>query len=184
MADWNFLYRSFSNSTINYSMDMQALYNNHNVTLRFIFGAIDPKYNNFIQKENETYGDIISLPRLEESALAATTIKPFEFFRYLLTSGFPRHEFVSKIDDDSFLNVPGFWHEFIEPRLGDNPGPCLIALAMYAQSHFKSDDTFLYPGGQFYTLSWNLMETLVQEWVKSRITEEEDVLVGRLLDEA
>jgi hypothetical protein len=162
----------------------QAMYNSTNLTLRFVLARIDPEYASQIHAENQTHGDLISLSWLDEDYYIANTIKPIEFFRYLIESN-QKHQFVSKIDDDSFLNVPAFWDEYIEPRLfNDNYGPSLIGRKM---EYFgdDSDNYFIYPGGQFYTMSWEVMEIVVEQFARAPdVNQHEDVLIGKLLNEA
>ena len=59
----------------------QALYNNTDITLRFVLARVDPEYAFQINAENQTYGDIISLPWLDENHYTANTIKQIELFR-------------------------------------------------------------------------------------------------------
>jgi hypothetical protein len=155
----------------------QNLYKNENITFRFVLGQIDPLFAPVIQIENETYGDIISLPWLQETHYIANSVKSVEFFRFLIESNL-KYDFVSKMDDDSFLNVPAFWNEFLEPRL--------LSEDSYIFGRDCSQwSNFIYPGGQFYTLSWNIVEILVQAFAQNPQTDvPEDLLVGNLLHEA
>lgn len=54
----------------------------------------------------------------------ANTIKPIEFYKHLVhkheaEGGEPR-KFISKIDDDSYLDATTFYNEFLLPRLNCN----------------------------------------------------------------
>lgn len=136
------------------------MYHRNFLTFRFFVGHVDPRYERFIQHENSLHGDIISLPWVDDtSAAVVNSIKPAECFEYLVQNDM-YHTFVSKLDDDAFLNVPGFWHDYLSPRLQTPGGSYLIA----------RNDTqgvrrpYVVPGGQFYTLTWDLVQALVDEY--------------------
>ena len=67
---------------------------------------------------------------------------------------------MSKLDDDAFLNVPDFWRDYLGPRLETPEGSYLIAKNVTPSHHVP----YLVPGGQFYTLTWDLVESLVEEY--------------------
>ena len=94
----------------------QSLYDDPAITTRFVISDPGELWMPLIRHENATYGDLIILSHLEETAHIANTIKTVELFRYLVESGF-HWDFVSKLDDDSFLDVFTFYHSFILPRL-------------------------------------------------------------------
>lgn len=145
---------------------------------------MEPEFTAAVEAENATYGDLISLPWLEENEVIANTIKPIEFFTYLARSG-QHHPFVSKIDDDSFLNVPAFWDKYLLGRFNSSRAePCIIARSLYAGKDRWGSD-FEYPGGQFYTLSWDLMEVVVKNYrMTTNRTLSEDVFLGKILTES
>lgn len=130
-----------------------------------------------IQHENASYGDIIMLPHLEESAQVATRIKPLEFYAHI--AHWKPWKYVSKLDDDSFLDVETFYREYVLP-LSRNQSRTIIGRCMK-----RPGDEYSYPGGQFYTISWEMVTLLAQLYTSNRIKDEhEDCLVGRLLYEA
>lgn len=131
-----------------------------------------------IQHENATYGDLILMSDLEESPHVANTVKTMKFFSRLATEG-PLYKFVSKIDDDSFLDLPPFYNDFIVPRL--ERADQLIVMG-HPLTHYEPE--FPYPSGQFYTVTWNTVLTLARLFAANPIDDEhEDVLIGRLLYE-
>jgi len=71
------------------------------------------------------------------------------------------HTFVSKLDDDAFLNVPEFWHRYLAPRLQTPGGSYFIA-----RNATQSTQTvpYLVPDGGFYTLTWDLVQLLAEEY--------------------
>ncbi len=157
-----------------------------------------PLWQPLISHENDTYGDLIVLEELEESAEIANTIKSLEFLKHLLAeSKIPgastTWKFISKIDDDSFLSAERFYQEFLLPRMhhyqqqqqqqkrvdNDDDG------TLIARRLTRSDRNFTTPGGQFYTLSWDLARLVAETHTRNPITDlPEDVLIGRLLYEA
>src|ERR1043166_3246671 len=97
-----------------------------------------------------------------------------------------RYLFVSKIDDDSFINARGFYNSYLVPRMNSSAGSKeLLADAnrtIIARRLIRRG--FDYPGGQFYTVTWDLLELLVKLQQKLNLTNvEEDVLPGQLLRE-
>lgn len=146
--------------------------------MRFFISNAGDLWKPLVQHENATYGDLIMLPHLEETAKLATTIKQFEFFKYLAECG-SSWEFVSKLDDDSFLDAKAFYRAFLLPRLAEpNRGRIIIG------RHLTHDEYF-YAGGQFITLSWEVVTLAAHLYTANPIKDEiDDVLLGRLLYEA
>jgi len=143
-----------------------------------------PLWLPLIEHENATYGDLIVLP-LEETKTIAKTIKPLEFFKSLLKQE-RRWKFVSKIDDDSYLDVNAFDKQF-------------LAMWLDMEAHFKGEvrinRTMIgkkvnqhgldYAGGQFYTMSWDLLELLARLYTNNPTDKyDEDALNGILLKDA
>jgi hypothetical protein len=156
----------------------QKLYRRYNATFRFVICRPSEEYSPIIEAENNTYGDLIVLSHLEENFHTAATIKPMEFFRYLKANNMS-YTYVSRIDDDGFLNVPGFWDEYLYPNLAD-PRRVIIARDTYPM---KLQTPF--PGGQFYTMSWDLMNLLIRLYDKNPIiTENDDLIFGHLMTDA
>ncbi|KIW21344.1 hypothetical protein PV08_01924 [Exophiala spinifera] len=152
------------------------MYDNDRFTLRFVISNPGELWAPFIQHEMETYQDIIVLSHLEENATVANTIKTIEFFTYL-TKGKSTWKWVSKIDDDSFLDTESFYRDFLQPRMDENR-------TMIARPTFNWNRGYLYPQGQFYTFSWDLLRILTDCYSRNRITDEhEDALSARLLYE-
>lgn len=158
----------------------QTMYYHPAITTRFVISDPGELWMPLIQHENKTYGDIIALSHLEENAQIANTIKSVELLRYLATCGHT-WRFVSKLDDDSFLEVPRFYRQFIHPHLkAHDRNKTFIGRRMY-----HTHPEFEYAGGQFYTMSWDLVLVLAQLYSHHPVIDEhEDVLNGALLHEA
>jgi galactosyltransferase len=159
----------------------QTLFRNHSLfTTRFFISNPTALWETCIAQENATHGDIIILKDLEESPTIANTVKSIEFLKYL-TSQAKDHQwrFVSKIDDDSFIDPNAFYHKYLVPILNSKTqAPTILGRELYSGA-------FRFPGGQFYTMTWPLAEKLSTLHRQNPITDElEDVLVGRLLFEA
>lgn len=166
----------------------QTLYANPTVDTRFVIARPSPLWQPLIKHENDTYGDLIVLEELEESAEVANTIKSIEFLKHLVAGSQASGaeipwKFVSKIDDDSFLSADRFYQDFLLPRMAhhtDPPNGTLVARRLT-----RSDRNFSTPGGQFYTLSWDLVRLVAETHTKTPINDlAEDVLIGRLLYDA
>lgn len=183
----------------------QTLYPNLAFDTRFVIAKPSPLWQPLIKHENDTYGDLIVLENLEESAKVANTLKSVEFLKLVVdhSEALGAHhapwQFVSKIDDDSFLDAERFYKEFIVPRLrpmqrsaaptttdetnhnhNESNNGTLIARRLV-----RPDRPFSTPGGQFYTLSFDLVRLIASTHAANPIADiAEDVLIGRLLYEA
>lgn len=167
----------------------QTLYPNPAFETRFVIAKPSPLWQPLIKHENDTYGDLIVLEQLEENAKIATTIKIVEFLKHLVTSSHagagPPWKFVSKIDDDSFISAERFYQEFLLPRLDQQQQVADVNGTLIARRLIRSDRNFSTPGGQFYTLSWDLVGLIAETHSKNPVANVvEDVLIGQLLYEA
>jgi hypothetical protein len=81
---------------------------------RFVITRPAPDWIQVIAAESEAYGDIIILPHLEENHYVANHAKSIEFFKWLAAQGHD-WQFVSKIDDDCFVDPFAFWTEYLKP---------------------------------------------------------------------
>jgi hypothetical protein len=184
----------------------QKMYRSRNIfTTKFVLSNPGEALTPAIQRENATYGDLIVLGHLEETAEVANSVKSIEFLKYLVNMG-EKYEFVSKVDDDSFLDAWQFYKEYLRPILNEEEGAThkdkkagkSMNGVSGTQSLFEVDDgprsiigkrtketiyNFAYPGGQFYTLSWDMAQLLAKAHDKNPFSREryEDVLIGRLL---
>ncbi|KIW01493.1 uncharacterized protein PV09_06973 [Verruconis gallopava] len=160
----------------------QALFRNETLfETRFVLANPPAEWSSVIAKENETHGDIIILKHLEESSRIANTVKSIEFLKYI-TAWPGKWSFVSKIDDDSFLDPNAFYKEYLMPLINSVPQ---LSEQLVGIGRKLDMNGFEYPGGQFYTLSWAMVEKLASLHAENPITDEhEDVLIGRLLHEA
>lgn len=145
---------------------------------KFVFGKVPDEWREYIRAENETYGDLIELVHLEENAHVANTIKSMEFFWWLSQTAPDSYDFISKCDDDSFIDARMFWTKFLEPVRAAGKAHNTT----WGRTLHRPD--FQYAGGQFYTLTNDLMRSV------SRIYHEnpgeptdEDLYVSKLMFE-
>jgi hypothetical protein len=151
-------------------------------TMRFFLSDPGEVWMPLIQHENDTYGDLIVLPHLPETAQVATTIKQFEFFKYLAESG-SSWDFVSKLDDDSFVDARAFYQEFLLPRVPSSKQNGERIVIGRHMTH--SNPEYVYAGGQFFAISWEMVTLVARLYTLNPIKDEiDDVLLGRLLFEA
>ncbi|ODQ50385.1 hypothetical protein SAICODRAFT_9933 [Saitoella complicata NRRL Y-17804] len=149
-----------------------------NATFRFVLARPSLPHVPLIEAENATYGDLVVLDHLEENKQVANTVKTIEFFKWLAQVG-REWTWVSKVDDDSFVNVQAFWQEFLLPRIKSRE----TSMVLMGRRCFNP--LFPYPSGAFYTVSWDMTVKLAELHAISGITtEHEDLLNGRLLYEA
>lgn len=169
----------------------QKLYRNASTTeMKFVLSNPDPDWDDIIAAENATYGDIIILYHLEENAKTANTIKTVELFKHLTLNEeqTKRWTFISKVDDDSYLDAKTFYSQYLQPLMTYNSSvvmldediPTVPAIVIGKKLHLPDTD-FNYPSGQFYTLSWDMATLMSTMQLKHNITTDEDVLVGKLL---
>jgi hypothetical protein len=160
---------------------MGRAYSNPSFTLRFVISNPGDIWLPVIQHENKTFGDIIMLSHLEETNHLANTIKSVECLKHIVHSG-QKWQFVSKMDDDSFVALPTFYHHYLERLLLEDTatvGHTVIGRRLQGERPYP------YPGGQFYTLSWETINAIVKQYETYPVSDEdEDVLIGRLLNEA
>lgn len=168
-----------------------SLYQNPAFDKRFVIANPDPLWLPLIKHENDTYGDLIVLEHLEESAKIANTIKPMEMLKSLVAAheasgaATPPWKFVSKVDDDSFVDAERFYEEFLLPRITypvSKDGSSDIATVI-ARPITRPDRNYTSPGGQFYTLSWPIVTRLVTLYEAANPLPDlpEDRLIGHLL---
>lgn len=148
---------------------------------RFVIARPKPEYQHLIDFENSTYGDIIVLEDLgpTDDPREAKNRNAIETWKYLLRNGM-NYNLVSKVEDDVFVNANEAYRRFIEPHLHSS-------MTIIGHS-FKWPDPstgaeWLCAGGQFYTLSWDLMTTAVQlhDEIAFKSTKGEDTILGELL---
>ncbi|MCJ1278709.1 hypothetical protein MMC21_006526 [Puttea exsequens] len=155
----------------------------------FFLARPDPAWADVIQKENATYGDILVLDGIEEdSQWTATHTKPLELLKVVAQGGWKgrKYDFVSKVDEDSWIEAKGFYEDFLRPRLEDEQGTPLDPPNMtMIGCLINCDGVDKAPAGGFETFSWDMVDLL------PRLHEEfpnegeaEDCLMGKLLEDA
>ena len=156
----------------------QTLYQNPLFKPRFILSDYDTLWEPLIKRENETYGDLVKLEGLDPSPTIANRIKAMELFKHLVTRG-EEYAWVSKIDDDAFLEADKFYKQYLSTAPVSN-----ATLISIANRNDKYPD-FDWPGGAFYTLSWSLVRQIVQIHAEQvDLDTPEDVRVGKYLHDA
>ena len=135
---------------------------------RFVIGSLrDSPWASLIKFENSTYGDIIELEDFyPETADRANHIKMLSTYKYLVeqekVTG--RHyDFISKVDDDNWLNILPFYETWIEPRL---PGGQYYKLDPWTVigRPFVYGRPFAYTSGRMYTISWPIAKMLARKF--------------------
>ena len=155
---------------------------------RFIIGNhTDDPYGAVIEAENKTHGDIWAIEDYKvENSETANMIKNLEWFKYMQRyegERVRRYAFVSKVDDDNWLNVPQYFETFVAPRLAGgkkhNPkGMTIIGRPMNWGAEYA------YPSGRMYTVDWPMLEFFAQKYTENPNTgETEDRAMGLYLYE-
>ena len=158
-------------------------------TFRFVIANPGEEWLPLLRHEYDTYGDLVMLEHLTESKELGMRTKELDFMLWLLEQG-DQYKFVSKLDDDSYLDASAFYEEFLEARVNaaatpDQEKPVIIGRRLGQGGTISLQFPFPYPGGQFYTLSWSVVEALARQYNVSNTRHEfADVLIGMLLDEA
>ena len=169
----------------------QALYSGPSITTKFILANPGQQWMPLLQHENDTYGDLIMLDYLHESHDLGMQTKELDFLLWLVKEG-QEWRYVSKIDDDAYVDATAFYEDFLEPQLQHAwtvaPGqedPVLIGRHLGRGGTVSQAFQFPYPGGQFYTMSWSLITSLVNQYNTSDTRHAfADVLIGMLLEES
>ena len=110
-----------------------------------------------IEQENRTYGDMIVLEGFPDDQEFASTFKPFETFLHMVKNGAGgrrQWDFVTKIDDDSFLNVRRFWEGYIVPNRAEKK-KIIGNVVRWARP-------LDFPSGMMYTLTWDLVQAVAR----------------------
>lgn len=160
----------------------QSLYKNDTIfNTRFVLGKPDPVWEAIIRKENETYGDIITLNHAHEDHFWANRAKTMELFKHIIHNySHTEWKFISKADEDTFIDAKNFWRLWLRPRIErDKVNGTYIGRPVTGQAQFT------YGQGGFYTLSKDMIELLANLHDQNHIdNEHEDLLVGRLMEES
>ena len=116
-----------------------------------------------IAAEIATHGDILVLEDfIPDDKETANHIKFIALCDHLIRqekTGGTRYDFVSKVDDDNWLNVAPFYDTFIAPRLPGGEKYKPDALAVIGRP-FNYGKPFIYTSGRMYTVSWRVLELL------------------------
>ena len=139
-----------------------------------------------IKKENDTFGDILLLDDMKDTAWTANHIKPFEFFKKVTDNGWKgrTYDFVSKVDQDSFVDPVRTWNKYLKGRMrvsGIEKDRLMLSMPHEAFCECPS------PQGGFYTLSWDLAKLiagLYDGMEKPEDIGQEDCMVGRFPTDA
>ena len=167
----------------------QTLYQNPLYKTRFVLSGYEDIWDPLIQKENDTYGDIITLKNLDPRPSMANMIKASELFKYLVSSG-EKYAWVSKVDDDAFLLANKFYTEYLSTIATTSTTPTNnnLSTLISIKNRNPTYSVFDWPGGAFYTLSWPLVEQIVtihnSPAGQADLTTPEDVRIGKYLYDA
>lgn len=163
----------------------QRLYKDYPIKTVFFMNNPTDTYRALIEHENATYGDIIVLDHLVEEPGPNKTVKPAELYKKLVREG-QRYNWVTKMDDDSWIDVPNFIEQYLKPHWNHNT--TIIARELINSN--PDDQTvwetgFNWPGGQFYAISWDFVELVAKLHEEHFVTNDhEDRLITRLLYDA
>ncbi|KAF2096309.1 hypothetical protein NA57DRAFT_58231 [Rhizodiscina lignyota] len=162
-----------------------TLYKDYGIKTIFVLNNPTNVYWPLIEHENATYGDIIVHEHLVEEPGPNKTIKSVELYKRLIREG-QQFKFVSKTDDDSWIDVPNFIQTFLIP-LWDAERTFIARQLVNSDVNDQSlwETGYRWPGGQFYTLTWDLVELVAKLHDANFITDDhEDRIHARLLYEA
>ncbi|KAG8534348.1 uncharacterized protein KY384_001192 [Bacidia gigantensis] len=132
----------------------------------FVIGEPTAEWLPLLAQENATYGDLIMIGGHGDGAEFANTIKPFEVLLHLrdqAREGGTNYTFVTKTDDDTYLNVARLWDSYILPNAE--------AERTIISRPICFDRPHEYPSGPMYTLTWDLVEILADQYEATTETE-------------
>jgi beta-1,3-galactosyltransferase 1 len=139
-----------------------------------------------IKKENDTFGDILLLDDIEDTNWTANHIKPFEFFKRVTEKAWKgrTYKFVSKVDQDSFIDPVRIWNKYLKGRMRDTGiKEDRLMLSMSHEAFCECPA----PQGSFYTLSWDLAKLITRLYngmEDRKDIEQEDCMVGKFPTQA
>lgn len=147
---------------------------------RFIVSNPGPNWIDIVAMENRTFGDIIVLDHLHEDHITANTVKTLELYKWLIANN-RRYKFVSKVDTDLWLNAREFWDRYLVPKLFDATylDKTAADLTIIGQLYYNKHLTF--PHGALYTVTWDVLELLVELQNELQIIAPEDMAIGLLM---
>ena len=145
-----------------------------------------------IEAENATYGDIWAMEDFkDENYKTANRVKNMEYFSYMAKQQelgrIRKYDFVSKVDDDNWLNIPVYKESFITPRLPGGEKYQPGEFTMIARPFAWGMD-YVCPAGRLYTVSWPLVEYYARKYAahserSHKDPPTEDQLMGWYLQE-
>jgi hypothetical protein len=146
-------------------------YKDYDITWKFILGKPPKLYEDAIEGENKIHNDLIILWDMEDTKENAKSVKPFVFFKYV-EKNVSFHNYVAKMDEDTFMNIPEFWKRFFTPEIrASNRGVIGRILDMGGCT---------FPEGGFEAIAWDLMEAINRVYdPNKRDHVEEDKQIGR-----
>ena len=151
-------------ATIRSTWATSTLTSNPFYEYRFVIGGYKHmSWAPLIDAEISTYGDILVLEDfIPDDKETANHIKFIALCDHLArqekTTG-RRYDFVSKVDDDNWLNIPPFYNTFIAPRLPGGQKYKPDALTVIGRP-MNWGRIFTYTSGRMYTVSWRVLELL------------------------
>ena len=121
---------------------------------------------------------------MNENRETANNIKNMELFKYMVKyegARLRRYDFVSKVDDNVWLNIPLYFNAFIAPRLLGGVKHSRNNLTMIGRP-MNWGQAYVYASGRMYTLNWSLLEFLARKYTTVPLTgKTEDEAVGYYL---
>ena len=145
----------------------------------FAIASTDKTLIPLIQKERELFGDILLID-LEDTEWKANHLKPFEVLKNLTRDGLKgrRYDYISKVDQDSYVDPVRVWDKYLSSEVPEN---LMLSMPHEAFCGYPS------PQGGFYTMSWDLAETIGDLYGNMTDTSDisqEDCQIGRFPYEA
>ena len=155
-------------ATIRSTWATSARTSNSNYEYRFVIGGYKHlPWAPLIDAEIAAHNDILVLEDfIPDDKETANHIKFIAFCDHLqrqerITG--QRYDFISKVDDDNWLNVPPFYDTFIAPRLPGGPKHTPDALTVIGRP-YNYGKPFVYTSGRMYTVSWRVLEILGRKY--------------------
>lgn len=143
-------------------------YKHLNVTFKFVLPRISFAYQEAVQFENQTYGDII---------VAEGNFIKMETYKYV-EQNLGVYKYVAVLNITSFLNVPGFLEKYFTK---DVQNLDLAMIALYVGDFARFD----WSKGGFEAISWKLLKFIVKFYEHVPLTfNEEDLQIGLYLSDS
>ena len=128
----------------------------------FYLSRPDAKDAQAMYNELESNGDMTFLNNIPETRQTGIKLKTLEFFKNVTNPIQElKYDWICHIDDDSYVQVYRLMQNYL---LNPKFPPNRTIIARMRKEPFYDGDSFTYPGGQMYCISWDIASSYGQNF--------------------